>query len=294
MKILILFLCSILMFQVKAKSELGLDAIYGIDDRIDINDENDPKIKSMKKSIALIVSTDIVSRGLLNSIITASTLEKNANLCQGERFGGNRSVTGCTGFLISEDLLVSAGHCFETAVDCSDKLIIFGVGTDQQHAKGYIISNRDIFQCSEIIDTQFANDNNSFSDYSIIRLSKKTKRPALKIRKSGMIKTDDLVFMLGHPMGTPLKKSKQVKISENESLTFFKAPLDSFSGNSGSPVINARTLLVEGILANGQEDYLLDVTKQCYRNSVYNEDHGLSLQGEGVTRISEILDTLAK
>ncbi len=286
MKSLILFLFSFMSFQVLSQS-YGLDAIYGLDDRIDIHDENDPKIKLMKDSIALIVSSDLLKKGLTSSILSGNTLESNAKLCKEERFIENKSMSGCTGFLISEDLLVSAGHCFMAASDCSDQLIIFGIGTSQQTKTGYTVSNRDIYQCSEIIDAKFG----GVSDYAIIRLSKKTKRPTLKIRKLGMVKSDDEVFMLGHPMGTPLKKSSKVKINDNEHLTFFKAPLDSFTGNSGSPVINARTLLVEGILVNGQEDFLLDNSKQCYRNRVYDEGNESSTHGEGVTRISEILNS---
>ena len=292
MKILILFLFSILSFQVSSQSgfsgnNYGLDAIYGLDDRIEIHDEQSPEITALKESIGLIFAKDLFVKGLFNSQIKTQSLKENARLCAGEKFASNKSVNGCTGFLVGEDLMVSAGHCFMTPDDCTDKLIVFGLGISQQTESGYSVRNRDVYECAEILDTQF----NGQSDFSLIRINKKTKRVALKIRQKGMIKSTDEVFMLGHPMGSPLKKSNQVKVSDNDNQTFFKAPLDSFTGNSGSPVFNARTLLVEGILVNGQEDFLLDDSKQCYRNRIYEEDNS-SMSGEGVTRISEILGAL--
>ncbi len=64
--------------------------------------------------------------------------------------------------------------------------------------------------------------------------------------------------MLGHPWGLPLKIAgggKVVKNEHSESRFFFEAMLDTFSGNSGSPVLNEATLEVEGILVVGFGEY---------------------------------------
>lgn len=46
---------------------------------------------------------------------------------------------------------------------------------------------------------------------------------------------------------------------------FFMASLDAFVGNSGSPVFNKETGLVEGILVEGAEDFKEDPELLCNR-----------------------------
>ena len=53
-----------------------------------------------------------------------------------------------------------------------------------------------------------------------------------------------------------MKVLKEGAILENNRKDFFSTDLDSYSGSSGSPVINVRTGLVEGILVRGQEDFI--------------------------------------
>ena len=73
---------------------------------------------------------------------------------------------------------------------------------------------------------------------------------------------------LGGVMLLPLFFTPQISMNSNEFQ--FSTNLDSFEGNSGSPVLNAKTFEVEGILVNGQEDLVLDSELQCYRNAVYD------------------------
>lgn len=282
------FLLSISL-HVRAAGSVGVNAIYGSDDRIDILDEKNPEIQVMKKSVALIISKDNVEKKLFHSLIRTDVLGESPNLCRDEKFVGQKSISGCTGFLIAPDIMISAGHCFMSESDCTDKIVLFDVTEKEQKEEGYRVTHFNTAFCKEIIDSSFSDE----KDFAIIRLTKKSNRPTLKLRTKGSLKDNEQVFMLGHPLGTPLKKSEQVAVSDNTHPFFFKAPLDSFSGNSGSPVINARTLQVEGILVRGEEDFLLDENNKCYRNRIYDSTRAEdSLRGEGVTRISELLSSL--
>ncbi len=42
----------------------------------------------------------------------------------------------------------------------------------------------------------------------------------------------------------------------NRRREFFVANLDTYGGNSGSPVVDARTYVVEGILVRGEDDFV--------------------------------------
>lgn len=261
----------------------GVHAIYGVDDRELITNKTAPKYREMARSVALIVSSDIVTTGLFKTAISAETIGKNFGMCETERFNNEMSLSGCTGFLVGEDLLISAGHCFESASDCENKKIIFDVLAKKQTANGYSVFSKDVYSCKEII----ANQSGGEEDFALIRLGKKVRgRPILKLRQSGKVADDDLVFMLGHPMGMPMTLSKTQRVKNNQNPSLFTAELDSFVGNSGSPVINAKTLEVEGILVGGQQDLVLDSQKQCYLNAKHESG------AESITRISLLSDFL--
>jgi hypothetical protein len=264
----ILFFILLLLFQA---AHAGLipsidapEAIYGHDDRRLVDKKSTPNIAELSKSIALIISKDVVEKKFFYSQINAKLLSDadGINLCLDEKFANHHTVNSCTGFLIGEDLVASAGHCFMSAADCEGKLIAFNVQSKNEIKEGYSVLNQNMYECSEIVNSVF--DADGFQDYAVIRLKKKVfgAKP-LKLRSTGSITTNDQVFMIGHPMGLPLVSTNKALVNDISNSHFFKATLDSFEGNSGSPVFNSKTFEVEGILVRGEEDFLQDQSLQC-------------------------------
>jgi Peptidase S46 len=62
--------------------------------------------------------------------------------------------------------------------------------------------------------------------------------------------------VVGYPTGLPEKLAAGAKV---HALTpyFFTSNLDAFAGNSGSPVLDARTNEVVGVVVRGNRDYVL-------------------------------------
>ena len=273
-------------------SVADVSAIYGKDERSFVSKNSTNKISEISKSIALIVSKDIVDKKLFYSNINGLLLSdpNGVNLCPTEKYASHHTVNSCTGFMIGDNLLASAGHCFESINDCDNKLIIFNTRVSSENKSGYRVLNHDVYECEEIVKTVF--DPDAFLDFSIIKLKKKVFgiKP-LKLRNSGLISTNDQVFMIGHPMGLPLVSTTSSLINDITNPHYFKATLDSFEGNSGSPVINSKTFEVEGILVRGEEDFLQDEKEKCYRYEVYEQGSKAvpSLKGEGVSRINDLL-----
>lgn len=270
-------------------------AIYKKDDRGLVDVKSSQIVKTLSESIAMIISNESLEKNLFSTTIFAGLLEntEGMNFCKDIAFAKHHSLEACTGFLVGEDLLATAGHCFATEADCSNKTIVFNVLAKNEIESGYLLSAKNTFECKEIVSSGIEPENNL--DFAVIRLNRKVfDRPILKLRNEGSLSGHEKVFMIGHPLGLPQVVTNSVSILENGQPHFFKAELDSFEGNSGSPVFNSKTFEVEGILVRGQEDFLLDQSLQCYREQVYNqgENDSPGLKGEEISRISEILPSL--
>lgn len=288
-QIYLLSLLSLLFHVSPAESKInistsGLEAIYGIDDRELVSNKSHPKVKELAKSVALIVSTDHLEAGIFKTTIKALSLQEAAGMCVSERFVTRPALSACTGFLVGPNLLLSAGHCFQDESDCSNKKIIFEVDEKKQTKNGYSVYNSNVFSCSRIISNRYDSMAPELEDYALIELDRVVKRRTpLKLNLGKKISNDDQVFMIGHPFGMPLMLSRKSRLINNAGEFQFSAGLDSFIGNSGAPVFNAKTFLVEGILVNGQQDLVQDLNIECYRNKVHDGSGG-----EGVFRANKL------
>lgn len=261
-------------------------AIYGKDERQFISRFTEKNLRKLSESVAMIVPGDSLSSRWLTSLIKAEKLSEKlmVNLCLDEKFSNHHSLNSCTGFLIGPDLVASAGHCFMSADDCSNKRIVFEVTAKNEVESGYKVQNHKIYECQEIVKSALSEE----TDYAVIRLKSKVygRKPLkLKSLKAAPLANGEKVFMIGHPLGLPQVLSKSAKVVETENEHFFKATLDSFEGNSGSPVFNARTLEVEGILVRGEEDFVENAEGQCRRYKTYEEESG---KGESITKIQDL------
>jgi hypothetical protein len=105
------------------------------------------------------------------------------------------------------------------------------------------------------------------------------------MRRSGSLSNSDSFSVIGHPLGLP-KMITDSSTLRNNSLTYtFLINADTFSGNSGSPVINSATNLVEGILIKGGSDFQMDIELGCNR-SVHCDSSNCS--GEIALRTTEL------
>jgi V8-like Glu-specific endopeptidase len=235
----------------------------------------------------LIVSTDLVEKKLAKAIIHATALKEQMGLCQKTRYEEAPSLSGCTGFLVGEDLIATAGHCIENVDRCENMSIVFDVSEEQVVSQGYKVSQKNIYNCKKVIAQEMSDER----DFALIQLDKKVSgRLPLKLNLKDNVSLGAKVFMLGHPLGLPMIYSRPGPVNVINDYSF-KAQIDSFSGNSGSPVFDAKTLEVVGILVRGEEDFLKDEEKQCYVYQKYKTGIDL-LRGEGISKIKEILPYL--
>jgi len=107
-------------------------------------------------------------------------------------------------------------------------------------------------------------------------------RTPVTIRSAGKIPDGEPLFVIGHPCGLPQKFADGAVVRSNHPAAFFVANLDTYGGNSGSPVFSGKTYQLEGLLVRGQKDFVS--TGHCNVSMVFPTT---GAGGEDVTRSTE-------
>lgn len=256
--------------------------IYGEDNRRDIFESSSNLYKKLAEgTAAMIAASSIESQGNIVKI-KSGTLEDDG-VCSDARFVKQKTAAVCSGFLVGDDLLVTAGHCILSMSDCDSYVWVFGYSNMTTEQNDLSINKKDIYRCTKIISR--STDGSTNNDFALVKLDRPTDRKSLNYRKEGQVSSCSELVVIGHPSGLPTKISDGAYVRKNNNKYFFVANLDTFGGNSGSAVFDTRTGLVEGILVRGEMDYIFDSKNNCYlpKKCEMNE-----CRGEDVTRITNI------
>jgi hypothetical protein len=213
---------------------------------------------------ALFVVDDLKDNGDgTSTILTTQTLAQREKLCQGARFADEPVVAFGTAFLIRSNLLATAGHCiYDTrAPNIVQIRAVFGWECDSRGKTPTVLSNSNIFKVS-LLQAEFKGNGDS-SDWAILTLERAIERPVFKLRTQGKVSDKTEVVSFGYPSGLPLKVAGAAVVNINTNVNTFTSSLDVYAGNSGSPVLNLDGV-VEGIVASGGVDYVLNRDKNCY------------------------------
>lgn len=273
-----LFSLLLLLFSLSTLSSEKV--IYGDDNRLDWYESPNTTYRELALSTAAMINKKNLIKNTNYYNISGVTL-RGRGICADERFANQITAASCSGFLVGEDLLVTAGHCITNQEDCAKYAWVFDFRLKFKADKATTIAPDAVYNCQEIIEHQL--DSFNKNDYTLIRLNKKvTGRRPLQIRKQGKIQKGQEVVVIGHPTGLPTKIADKAFVRKRKGK-FFVANLDTYGGNSGSAVFNAKTGLVEGILVRGANDYVS--RGGCRQSNRIGENQG---RGEDVTYITNI------
>lgn len=269
------------------KRKLNGKVIYGSDDRHELYEETDPEIRRMAGSTLALIQTSDLKKIDDNTIsIRTENYGQRYHLCSTERFREQDTGAFCSGFLVAPELVMTAGHCIRDLLDCQRTAFVFGFAYSTPNAQPAIVAEKDVYGCRELIRSVAES---SGVDFAIIRLDRPVNdRSPLRLRRTGAISPGDELTVLGHPAGLPLKIANGAQVRSVNPKGYFLANLDTYGGNSGSPVIGLRSQEVEGILVRGAQDYVLSEENgsSCFISNQCPDDQ---CSGEAVTLISEVL-----
>lgn len=296
-------------------------AIYGQDDRMEAEEAEvagfphaDALRKAIRATAILSLKSDLQPSGG-GQLLALSDYRVKANpfgrvpLCRGERFDLQKTGGYCTAFLVAPDLVATAGHCVNWVDVDSRNLarnkmaVVFGFEVRNGKERDQITTD-EIYDVINIREISKPDTLGRMPDFALLQLDRRVPTSiAEPLRLAGhvgmsLIEDTTRLILIGHPSGLP----KKVSLNPNSKAMqlgvgpIFRAQLNSFHGNSGSPVLfRDAPDVVAGILVNGQSDFEVDPRGPdgkgpCVRTQIYQADQLCDGErcSEGVTKSAEI------
>lgn len=275
-----------------APNERADDLVYGSDDRREWYELNDPAQRRAAESTAALFRFGSLARRRDGAIQVraAGTFGASRGLCAEEPYRAQPNAAFCSGFLVAPDVIATAGHCVASAQDCASIAFVFGYRMNDAVNANTVFPAGDVYFCRALL----GREESGASDWALVRVDRAAAgRTPLALRRSGSVSLGAPLVVMGHPAGIPLKVAGNATVRSNRAPSYFEANLDSYAGNSGSPVLDARTLTVEGILVRGNEDFTLDASRRCYLSNRCEDTRGCP-GWEGVTRVARFVSLLPR
>ena len=274
-------LAAVLFAAAPAAAQINDKVIYGADDRIDLHQTKDARLLALADSTAaLFAAAQVADRGRLAGLHT-KPYGQTLQLCHDEPFYDQESGPYCSGALIAPDVIATAGHCVEDEADCHRIKFVFGFAVKKKGELPYEVPVRDVYDCKQLLARE---QTEKGADWALIKLDRAVKgRAPLKLNRTGIIKDKTPLIVIGHPAGLPAKIAGGASVRDASPADIFTANLDAYGGNSGSPVFNAKSGLVEGLLTRGDNDYVK--RGSCLVSNVCAAD---GCRGEDVTKIAAV------
>lgn len=240
---------------------VGQSVIVGEDDRLDVFELDDEALANhVTQSVAAVMYAQNVRLGGGSAEVVAPTLGEALDLCDSEPFREQPSAARCSGTLIDDDLLLTAGHCLgytdeETArLVCAQLRIVFDYYLASAGAEP-LIEPDDVFSCKSVVVYQKEAGNPDAADFAVVQLDRPATPERLAVSvQSARPEVGDLLTAATHGAGLPLKVQLGVGITEVDDGQFLTAETDSFAGGSGGALFD-RELSLVAIQARGLADW---------------------------------------
>jgi V8-like Glu-specific endopeptidase len=271
-----------------ATADAKQPVVYGVDNRQDVPQHSDASLRRLAEAstLTLVLSGSINESNPNNITFPGPNLGQARNLCATERFRDDPTAGNCSGTLIANDLVLTAGHCISSAT-CADNRFVFGYRREANGAMRTVTS-ADVFRCSAVV----ARELTSTVDYAVVRLDR-AATPRFTVApvrtQATVLDVGQRVTVIGSPSGIlhKIDSGGSVRDARASTLDYFVANTDTFGGNSGSGVYENDSYQLSGILVRGETDYVAN--GNCNIVNVCTES---GCQGEDITYVHRAIQGL--
>jgi hypothetical protein len=213
-------------------------AIYGANKQKDYSEIQDPEILDVANSVAAVIEEGYLVRSETGFQIsrTCPTLGTKYHLCSKESYFDQQVPSVCTAFVVAPDVIATAGHCLPLL---GSSRIVFGFRNEMHSGQVQIpalIPLSQVYRSGQVLAQKY---DPAGADYALVRVDRPmTGHLPLKLHTDGDIARGTFVYVLGHPSGLPEKLADGAIVNDVVPNGYFISNLDTFGGNSGSPVFN--------------------------------------------------------
>lgn len=213
-------------------------------------------------------------------------IDDRHKLCEADRFGKQPAPGFCAAFLVGPDIMVTAGHCINSASLCQNTAVLFDFVADSAGKVPTSFKNDQVFLCEEIIASR--TDVSTGIDVSVFRLDRSIMdRKPFTINSLRTAEKKESVHALGFPYGGPAKVIEDAvvrRVAKDQS--FFVANIDGFVGNAGSPVFSKEQALL-GFIVRGDQNLKESSAGGCFEQPKCRETQ---CRGEDVLSLNAFRD----
>jgi len=275
--------------------ELTAPVVYGTDDRVEVFNHPNADLRRIAEEsiVALIPSFRVQREPDGNYSLFTESLQDLRGLCADELFGNQPTAAVCSGVLIDDDLVLTAGHCIDAQTPCDTYAYVFNYQlNDLTHLAP--IRDEDVYSCAQVVSQRAPQGSDYTPDFAVIQLDRPVEgghSPA-SIRSATPLAAQESLAMIGFGSGLPAKIDSGGSVADPRAdrLDFFVANVDAFQGHSGSATFDSENRLA-GILIGGRTpDYVTLEGESCSRVSVYQD----SQAGEVVHNVAPIVAGLCE
>ena len=269
--------------------------VYDKDDRKEVyRYDGDTFARASQSLVALIPPALIVAVPGGGHGPSPETAQELLQLCADEPFVSQPAVASCSGVLIDDDLVLTAGHCFEIGQPCDTYAYVF----DYQYSRrgqDPNMTDLDVYGCKRLLVHEHENTRSgAIHDFAVVQLDRKVdlRRRPVPFRTDKVLTREEITVM-GSPQGLPAKidPGGSVKPSPSSAFDYWFADTDTFGGSSGSPAYDAKLQLV-GFLIRGNPDYVQDPELSCLRAKRIAEDEQVEGRYEQFATLTPALNAL--
>jgi Trypsin-like peptidase domain len=239
---------------------------------------HDKALKNAAAVCCLVQASKLIPNGdesvKLKTIPFAESQHDTIKMCPLERFSTQPCGAFCTGFLVAPDVVVTAGHCVN-ADSVETTRFVFGFRMTSATQAVTTFPKGSVYSGKALLGHKLVNSTGE--DWAVVKLDRPVADVTpVKFRKTEKIGNSDKVYVIGFPTGLPCKVAANAKVNQNGNEFVFTGNLDTYGGNSGSPVFNLTTHEVEGILVRGGQDFefVTDTLGGCIKSVVLADSDG--------------------
>jgi V8-like Glu-specific endopeptidase len=264
-------LCLLLGCQERGGSAATLNTeglIYGNDDRLDSYAVDDERLRdlALRSTVALLPPWALVPTEQGAFTISSPSLAELAQLCPTEAFATQPAAASCSGVLVTESLILTAGHCVSSSATCDDQVWVFGYAFTDPTATP-LLEPDDIYGCRSIVArARYTDSAGRRWDHALVELDRPVVAPRRPVELvAEPLAGGDPLSVIGFPSGLPVKVDAHAEVADAriDSRDYFELVSDASQGSSGAAVFDQEGRLA-GILVRGGTDFEYRPELDCF------------------------------